>query len=278
MTLAQQLVNQERTRTQLVDEGFNRHTDVVGGDGLPSWFIDDEQRHFRHNIPITKDAVQAIRDKQRELNARPIKKVAEAKARKKMRTIRRLEKMKAKAQGINDDEENGLTEKEKAASIAKVLARSAKAGKTKKPETKLVVARGPNRGISGRPKGVKGKYKVRTLSHIATGRLCRFAHSLPFLSSDCRFAHEEGGPRAQAHPEARPQILRPSEVISSPLDSVTALFRSLSLSWFLISGFSVCLVSTFCNNLSILPGLWYARREINPRANRPPAPTPTKHR
>ncbi|TKA57725.1 hypothetical protein B0A53_00874 [Rhodotorula sp. CCFEE 5036] len=160
MTLAQQLVNQERTRTQLVDEGFNRHTDVVGGDGLPSWFIDDEQRHFRHNIPITKDAVQAIRDKQRELNARPIKKVAEAKARKKMRTIRRLEKMKAKAQGINDDEENGLTEKEKAASIAKVLARSAKAGKTKKPETKLVVARGPNRGIAGRPKGVKGKYKI----------------------------------------------------------------------------------------------------------------------
>lgn len=181
MTLAQQLVNQERTRTQLVDEGFNRHTDVVGGDGLPSWFIDDEQRHFRHNIPITKDAVQAIRDKQRELNARPIKKVAEAKARKKMRTIRRLEKMKAKAQGINDDEENGLTEKEKAASIAKVLARSAKAGKTKKPETKLVVARGPNRGISGRPKGVKGKYKVSTLFLIATDRLCRFAHSLPFL-------------------------------------------------------------------------------------------------
>ncbi|GAA5865901.1 hypothetical protein JCM3774_005517 [Rhodotorula dairenensis] len=160
MTLAQQLVNQERTRTQLVDEGFNRHTDVVGGDGLPSWFIDDEQRHFRHNIPITKDAVQAIRDKQRELNARPIKKVAEAKARKKMRTIRRIEKTKAKAQGINDDEENGLTEKEKAASIAKVLARSAKASKTKKPETKLVVARGPNRGISGRPKGVKGKYKI----------------------------------------------------------------------------------------------------------------------
>ncbi|GAA5987070.1 hypothetical protein JCM10908_001014 [Rhodotorula pacifica] len=160
MTLAQQLVNQERTRTQLVDEGFNRHTDVVGGDGLPSWFIDDEQRHFRHNIPITKDAVQAIRDKQRELNARPIKKVAEAKARKKMRTIRRIEKTKAKAQGINDDEENGLTEKEKAASIAKVLARSAKAAKTKKPERKLVVARGPNRGIAGRPKGVKGKYKI----------------------------------------------------------------------------------------------------------------------
>ncbi|BGP23937.1 adoMet-dependent rRNA methyltransferase spb1 [Rhodotorula toruloides] len=160
MTLAQQLVNQERTKTQLVDEGFNRHTDIIGGDGLPTWFIDDEQRHLRHNIPVTKEAVQAIRDKQRALNARPIKKVAEAKARKKMRQIRRLEKMRAKAQGINDDEENGLTEKEKAASIAKILAKSSKAGKQKKPETKVVVARGANRGIKGRPNGVKGKYKI----------------------------------------------------------------------------------------------------------------------
>ncbi|GAA5988007.1 hypothetical protein JCM11641_002126, partial [Rhodosporidiobolus odoratus] len=159
MTLAQQLVNRERTKTQLVDQGFNRHTDVVGGDGLPTWFLDDEQRHFRHNIPVTKEAVQAIRDKQRELNARPIKKIAEAKARKKMRTIRRLEKTRAKAQGINDDEENGLTEKEKAASIAKVLAKSSGKPK-KKPEKKLVVASGANRGLKGRPGGVKGKYKM----------------------------------------------------------------------------------------------------------------------
>ncbi|GAA5994311.1 27S pre-rRNA (guanosine2922-2'-O)-methyltransferase [Rhodotorula paludigena] len=160
MTLAQQLVNRERTKTQLVDEGFNRHTDIVGGDGLPTWFLDDEQRHFRHNIPVTKDAVQAIRDKMRALNARPIKKVAEAKARKQMRKVRRIEKARAKAQGINDDEENGLTEKEKASSIAKILAKTGGAGKTKKPEKKLVVARGANRGIQGRPKGVKGKYKI----------------------------------------------------------------------------------------------------------------------
>ncbi|GAA5927335.1 27S pre-rRNA (guanosine2922-2'-O)-methyltransferase [Sporobolomyces koalae] len=159
MTLAQQLVNRERTKTQLVDEGFNRHTDVIGGDGLPSWFLDDEQRHFRHNIPTTKEAVQAIRDKMRALNARPIKKVAEAKARKKMRTIRRLDKQRAKAQGVNDDEENGLTEKEKAASIAKILSKST-GPKVKKPEKKLVVATGSNRAIKGRPKGVKGKYKM----------------------------------------------------------------------------------------------------------------------
>ncbi|KAK4056580.1 AdoMet-dependent rRNA methyltransferase spb1 [Microbotryomycetes sp. JL221] len=161
MTLAQQLVNRERTKTELINEGFNRHSFNIGGDELPSWFVDDERKHFRNNVPVTKEAVAAIREKMRALNARPIKKVAEAKARKKMRTIRRAEKMRQKAQGINDNDDSGLTEKEKAQSIAKVLSK-AKAASAKQPkkETKLVVARGANRGIKGRPKGVKGRYKI----------------------------------------------------------------------------------------------------------------------
>lgn len=153
MTLAQQLVNRERTKTQMIDEGFNRHAFNTGGDGLPTWFLDDESKHFRNNIPVTKEASDAIKEKLRALNARPIKKIAEAQARKKMRTIRRIEKVRSKTQGINDDEDNGLTEKEKASSIAKVLAKSAGV-KPKKREIKLVVARGTNRGNQGRPKGV----------------------------------------------------------------------------------------------------------------------------
>ncbi|KAK4699112.1 AdoMet-dependent rRNA methyltransferase SPB1, partial [Phenoliferia sp. Uapishka_3] len=169
MTLAQQLVNRERTKTQMIDEGFNRMTDLNGGDGLPSWFLDDESKHFRNNIPVTKEAVAAIREKLRELNARPIKKIAEAKARKKMRTIRRIEKTRQKAQGINDDDENGLTEKDKASAIAKVLSKSASsASKPVKKEIKLVVARGLNRGNKGRPNGVKGRYK-KSESAVASG-------------------------------------------------------------------------------------------------------------
>lgn len=169
MTLAQQLVNRERTKSQLIDEGFNRHTSNIGSAGhddvhaLPTWFLDDEQKHFRHNVPVTKDAVLAIREKMRALNARPIKKIAEAKARKKMREIRRADKVRQKAQGVNDDDENGLTEKDKAQSIAKILAKgkSAAGAKAKKKEVKLVVAKGTNKGIKGRPRGVKGRYKVR---------------------------------------------------------------------------------------------------------------------
>lgn len=187
MTLAQQLVNRERTKTQLIDEGFNRNTAMVGGDDLPTWFVDDEHRHFRNNVPVTKEAVAAIREKMRALNARPIKKIAEAKARKKMRTIRRAEKTRAKALGIAEDDENGLTEKDKAGAIAKVLAK-AKNAKPVKKEVKLVVATGINRGIKGRPRGVKGRYKVSLAALFRSSVLTLFA------SADCRSHHEGSSP------------------------------------------------------------------------------------
>ncbi len=64
--------------------------------------------------------MQALRDRQRALDARPIKKIAEAKARKKMRTLRRLEKAQQKAETINENED--ISEKEKSSTINKNLA------------------------------------------------------------------------------------------------------------------------------------------------------------
>jgi AdoMet-dependent rRNA methyltransferase SPB1 len=125
---------------------------------------DEQMKHFRNNIPVTKEAVQAIRAKARALNARPIKKVAEAKARKKMRTAKRLAKMQKKADVIN---EGDMTEREKAASIAKVLSKASKEPKSKKREVRVVVAKGANRGIKGRPTGTKGRYKVSADASVA---------------------------------------------------------------------------------------------------------------
>jgi AdoMet-dependent rRNA methyltransferase SPB1 len=92
----------------------------------------------------------------RALNARPIKKVREAKARKKFKAAQRLEKLKKKSALLADEE--GMTEKDKAQSIARLMSRAAK----KKPKQKVtvVVAKGGNNGIKGRPKGTKGKYKM----------------------------------------------------------------------------------------------------------------------
>ncbi|SCU96363.1 LADA_0H00518g1_1 [Lachancea dasiensis] len=156
MTLAHQLALGQRTKHDLIDEGFNRYA-FRDTENLPDWFLEDEKSHSKINKPITKEAALAIKEKMKALNARPIKKVAEAKARKKMRAVARLEKIKKKAGIINDDADK--SERDKADEIAKLMRKVTKKQK-QKPKVTLVVATGKNRGLSGRPKGVKGKYKM----------------------------------------------------------------------------------------------------------------------
>ncbi|KAL1871560.1 AdoMet-dependent rRNA methyltransferase spb1 [Paecilomyces lecythidis] len=155
MALAHQMATGEKKSTDVVDDGFNKYAfrDV---DGLPEWFLDDEGKHSRPNKPITKAAAAVIKEKLRAINARPIKKVMEAKGRKKFKAAQRLEKLRKKSALLADDE--ALSEKDKAQTIARLMSRAAK--KKPKQNVKLVVAKGANRGISGRPKGVKGKYKI----------------------------------------------------------------------------------------------------------------------
>lgn len=155
MTLAQQLASGQKTKHDLLDDGFNKYS-LRDVDGLPDWFLDDENRHSKPHRPITAAAAAAIKEKLRALNARPIKKVREAKDRKKFKAAQRLEKIKKKSALLADEE--GMTEKEKAQSIARLMSRAAK----KKPKQKVtvVVARGGNAGLKGRPRGTKGKYKM----------------------------------------------------------------------------------------------------------------------
>ncbi|KAJ4376115.1 AdoMet-dependent rRNA methyltransferase spb1 [Neocucurbitaria cava] len=155
MTLAHQMATGQKTKHDLLDDSFNRYS-LRDVDGLPDWFLDDENRHSKLQRPVTAAAAAAIKEKLRALNARPIKKVREAQARKKFKAAQRLEKLKKKSAVLADEE--GMTEKEKAQSIARLMSRAAK----KKPKGKVsvVVARGGNKGIKSRPKGTKGKYKM----------------------------------------------------------------------------------------------------------------------
>lgn len=155
MTLAQQLASGQTTLQSMKDDGFNKHA-FKDRDGLPDWFLDDESRHDKPHRPITAAGAAAIKEKLRALNARPIKKVREAKERKKFHAAQRLEKLKKKSALLNEEE--GMTEKEKANNIAQLMAKAAK--KKPKRQVRVVVARGANRGVAGRPKGVKGKYKI----------------------------------------------------------------------------------------------------------------------
>ncbi|KAL5415736.1 AdoMet-dependent rRNA methyltransferase spb1 [Paraphaeosphaeria minitans] len=154
MTMAHQLATGTKTKADLLDDSFNRYS-LRDVDGLPDWFLDDENKHSKLQRPKTAAAAAAIKEKLRALNARPIKKVREAKARKKFKAAQKLEKLKKKSAMLADEE--GLTEKEKAQSISRLMSRAAK----KKPKQKVtvVVARGTNKG-QGRPGGTKGKYKM----------------------------------------------------------------------------------------------------------------------
>lgn len=156
-TMAQQLITKKGKR-DLVDDSYNRRTHYYT-DGLPEWFLSDEREYNKPpQKPVTKEAVKIVRDKLKALNARPIKKVAEARARKKMKAINKLEKIKKKAAVMWDNDADGeMNDKQKLQTIQKMINN---AGKKKKNEVKLVVAKGFNRGIKGRPKGVKGRYKM----------------------------------------------------------------------------------------------------------------------
>lgn len=198
MTLATQLVNREKTRTELVNSGFNRYS-LNSKDDLPPWFLDDEEKHYKSNIPITKEAVDALRAKMRALDARPIKKVAEAKARKKFKAAQRLEKTLKKAEGVN--ETTDLTEREKAKQIEKLLAKGAKT-KLKK-DIKVVVAKGANRGQKGRPTGVKGRYLM--VDSRMKKEVCAFCLAVDTLCSRDLTAPGEETER-EGHQEAQAYI------------------------------------------------------------------------
>jgi len=156
-TMAQKLITKKGKR-DLIDDSYNRRTHYYT-DGLPEWFLNDEREYNKPpQKPVTKEAVKIVRDKLKALNARPIKKVAEARARKKMKAIQKLEKIKKKAAVMWDNDADGeMNDKQKLQTIQKMINN---AGKKKKNEVKLVVAKGFNRGIKGRPKGVKGRYKM----------------------------------------------------------------------------------------------------------------------
>ena len=155
MTLAREIATGEKTSADLMDDGFNKFS-FRETDGLPEWFLDDEGQHSKPVRPVTAAAAAAIREKLRALNARPIKKVREAKARKKFKAGQRLEKLRKKSAMLAEDE--GMSEKDKATTISKLMSKAAK--KKPREKVKLVVARGGNRGVAGRPGGVKGKYKI----------------------------------------------------------------------------------------------------------------------
>lgn len=150
LCLAQKLL---KDKQGLVDDSFNRYS-FEESERLPLWFQEEEKQYNRMQVMETKEQNEIMKQKQRALNARPIKKVLEAKARKRKRAQNQLLKSLKKAATVAEAD---LSEQSKAKSIQSLLSKNIKR-QHKKPS--LIISRGPNKAIKGRPKGVKGRYKM----------------------------------------------------------------------------------------------------------------------
>lgn len=137
----------KRKREEIIDDAYNKY--MFDDEGLPPWFVDDEKRHYQPIKPITKEEVVAIKAQFKEINARPAKKVAEAKARKKRAAMRKLEKIRKKANSIADQTE--IPDRSKRRMIEQLY----KKATPQKPKKEFVVAK---KGVQ--VKAGKGKVLV----------------------------------------------------------------------------------------------------------------------
>lgn len=90
----------KKARTEILDSTYNRYAIYDDEGEMPEWFAADERKHFRPNIPVTKEQIMEEKQALKAYNERPSKKVTEAKARKKRRLAKAMDKVKQKAQVI----------------------------------------------------------------------------------------------------------------------------------------------------------------------------------
>ncbi|XP_042639484.1 pre-rRNA 2'-O-ribose RNA methyltransferase FTSJ3 [Orycteropus afer afer] len=156
LALGAVIASSEKAKRDLIDNSFSRYTFNEDEGELPEWFVQEEKQHRVRQLPIDKKEVEHYRKRWREINARPIKKVAEAKARKKRRMLKKLEQTKKKAEAVVNTVD--ISEREKVAQL-RSLYKKAGLGKEKRQVTYVVAKKGVGRKVR-RPAGVRGHFKV----------------------------------------------------------------------------------------------------------------------
>ncbi|XP_051014853.1 pre-rRNA 2'-O-ribose RNA methyltransferase FTSJ3 [Acomys russatus] len=156
LALGAVIASSKKAKRDLIDNSFNRYAFNEDEGDLPEWFVQEEKQHRIRQLPIDKKEVEHYRKRWREINARPIKKVAEAKARKKRRMLRKLEQTKKKAEAVVNTVD--ISEREKVAQL-RSLYKKAGLGKEKRQVTYVVAKKGVGRKVR-RPAGVRGHFKV----------------------------------------------------------------------------------------------------------------------
>ena len=146
IVLGQMLLNPVKRR-QLEDAAYNRHT--RNDRNLPQWFLDDERKFASapgYGLELDENMLEKARNGLKDITARSIGKVAEAKGRKMRRMQRALTKLRKKANAVVNKED--LSEREKAREVQKLYNKKVNA-KERKRKT-LVIGRPFEAGSSGK--------------------------------------------------------------------------------------------------------------------------------
>jgi AdoMet-dependent rRNA methyltransferase SPB1 len=130
-----------------VDASYNRYAWNDPGD-LPEWFVDDENKHYRPQLPIPPALLAKMKEKMMALSQKPIQKVAEARARKNRRAKTKLAAAKKQAEGVANASD--MSDAMKLKAISKAL----RGQEVKRPGKSYVVAK-KSRGSKAAPKGSK---------------------------------------------------------------------------------------------------------------------------
>lgn len=156
LALGCMIATSKKRERDLVDSSFHRFANSEEAWDVPEWFLDDERKHRKKPVPVTREMVEEYKQKWKEIDARPIKRVAEAKARKKRRMLKKMEQAKKKAEAVVNTVD--ISEREKMAQL-KSIYKKAGLGKEKREVTYVVTKKGAGKKVR-RPPGVKGAFKV----------------------------------------------------------------------------------------------------------------------
>lgn len=136
----------KKDRLDILYKTYNRYA-FDDTEEAPEWFREEEIKHNRPKMPVSKEEILKQKEALRAFNARIPKKILEAKARKKNKLTKRLDRVKQKAQAISNQDD--INEFSKVKQIEKLYRKEINKTKEKK---KYVVARSnrQNMGKSGR--------------------------------------------------------------------------------------------------------------------------------
>ena len=125
----------KKERLKILNSSYNRYA-FEDDEKVPKWFLEDESKHNKPQKPVTKAEVLAEKEYLKKITVRMPKKVLEAKARKRNRLNKRLQKIRKQAEGIANQDE--YTEISKVKQIEKLYKREINKSKEKK---KYIISR-----------------------------------------------------------------------------------------------------------------------------------------